>query len=116
MSTLLSVEEVRAILFSGNEEIRQNFLQHFGPEINDFASEMVRSYNRLQEMAPRIPFDKRSAWVDEYLFAAFNSLLTSFHLLISGFNIPAGNLMRHYGEATAMALLLSHRKINTYNY
>lgn len=115
MSVLLSIEKARAILFSGNEEARQNFLQHFGPEINNFASEIVKSYNRLQEMASRVPYDRRSAWVDEYLFAAFNSLLTSFHLRISGFNIPAGNLMRHYGEATAMALLLSHRQINTYD-
>jgi hypothetical protein len=115
MGETLSVEDVRGILLSGNEETRQKFLQHFGPEIENFVSEMVRAYNRLQEVPPRVPYDKRSAWVDEYLFAAFNSLLTSFHLLISGFNIPAGNLMRHYGEATSMALLLSHRQIDTFD-
>jgi len=115
MGKILSVEEVRVILLAGNEDTRQTFLQHFGSVIDDFVSEIVRSYNRLQDMPPRVPYDKRSAWVDEYLFAAFNSLLTSFHLLISGFNIPAGNLMRHHGEATAMALLLSHRQINTFD-
>ncbi len=115
MGEILSIEKVRAILFSGNEEIRQKFLQHFGSEIHDFVSEIMKSYNRLQEMPPRVPYDKRSAWVDEYLFAAFNSLLTSLHLLMSGFNIPAGNLMRHHGESTAMALLLSHRQIDTFD-
>lgn len=115
MGKLLSVKQVQVILFSGNEETRQKFLQHFGSEIDNFVSQIVRAYNRLEEMSFRVPYDKRSAWVDEYLFAAFNSLLTSFHLLVSGFNIPAGNLMRHYGEATAMALLLSHRQIDTFD-
>lgn len=115
MVEALSSDDVRAILLSGNEETRQNFLHYFGPEIDSFVSEIIRSYNRLQEMAPRVPYDKRSAWVDEFLFAAFNSLLSSFHLWISGFPIPAGNLMRHYAEATAMALLLSHRQINTFD-
>ena len=115
MGEALSYDNVRAILFSGNEETRQKFLHYFEPEIDTFVSEIARSYKRLQQMTPRVPYDKRSAWVDEFLFAAFNSLLTSFHLLISGFSIAAGSLMRHYGEATAMALLLSHRQINTYD-
>jgi len=115
MSETLTADDVRIILFSGNEDTRNKFLQHFREEIDNFVSEIARSYNRLQEMPPRVRHEKRSAWVDEFLFAAFNGLLTSFHLLISGFNIPAGNLMRHYGEATAMALLLSHRQINTFD-
>jgi hypothetical protein len=115
MGETLSTGDIRAILFSGNEDIREKFLQHWSSEIDSFVSDIARSDNRLEEMPSRVPHDKRSAWVDEFLFAAFNSLLTSFHLLISGFNIPSGNLMRHYGEATAMALLLSHRQINTFD-
>ncbi len=115
MGETLSAEDIRAILFSSNEDTRKKFLQHCGSEIDNFVSEIAISYNRLEEMPSRVPHDKRSAWVDEFLFAAFNSLLTSFHLLISGFNIPSGNLMRHYGEATAMALLLSHRQINAFD-
>jgi len=115
MSDTLSSDDVRAILLSSNEETRKRFVDHFGAEIDTFASKAARSYNRLQEMPSRVAHDKRSAWVDEYLFAAFNSLLTSFQLLISGYNIPAGSLMRHYGEATAMALLLSHRQIDVFD-
>src|SRR6266498_3833650 len=115
MGETLGTEDIRAILLSSNEDTRKKFLQDYGPEIDKFVSEIARSYNRLEEMPSRVPHDKRSAWVDEFLFTAFNSLLTSFHLLISGFNIPSGNLMRHYGEATAMALLLSHRRINVFD-
>jgi hypothetical protein len=115
MGGIFSAEDIRATLFSDNRDTRKKFLQHFGSEIDNFVSAISRSYTRLEEMPPRVPYDKRSAWVDEFLFAAFNSLVTSFHLLISGFNIPSGNLMRHYGEATAMALLLSHWQINAFD-
>ncbi len=47
------------------------------------------------------------------MFNAANSLLTSFHLFINGFQIPAGNLMRHWSEALAMALLCSDSRIDT---
>ncbi len=114
MDDTLTNDEVRAIIFSENEEVRQQFVQHFQSEIDKFILSLTRAYRRLQEMQARVPYDKRSAWVDHFLFAAFNSLLTSFHLLISGFSVPAGNLMRHYGEAVAMAFLLSHRQINTF--
>jgi hypothetical protein len=66
-------------------------------------------------MPGRVPYNKRSAWVDQFLFPAFNSLLTSFHFLISGLSIPAGNRRRHYGEALAMELLLSHWQIDTFD-
>jgi hypothetical protein len=115
MSATLTNDEVRAIVFSHNAEVRQQFAQYFQPKIDDFIVNLTRAYGRLQEMPSRVPYDKRSAWVDHFLFVAFNSLLTAFHLFISGFLIPAGNLMRHYGEAVAMALLLSHRKINTFD-
>jgi hypothetical protein len=115
MSEALDVKQVRAILLSDNEETRQRFLQHFGSEIRNFVSEVTRTYSRLQEMPARVPHDIRSGWVEQYLFVAFNSLVTSFHLFISGFHIPAGNLMRHYGEATAIALLLSHGQLNSFH-
>jgi hypothetical protein len=74
MSETLNVKQVRAILISDNEESRQKFLQHFGSEINNFASEVTSTYSRLQEMPARVPHDIRSVWVKQYLFAAFNSL------------------------------------------
>jgi hypothetical protein len=115
MYSTLTKDEVRAIIFSHNQDFRQQFVQHFHSEIDIFITNLTAAYGRLQEMPGRVPYNKRSAWVDQFLFAAFNSLLTSFHLLISGLSIPAGNLMRHYGEALAMALLLSHWQIDTFD-
>ena len=114
MSEKLTNEEIRAIILSTNEDVRKQFLQYFGSEVDNFVSNLTRVYDRMRGMAARVPHDRRSAWADEFLFTAFNSLLTSFHLIISGFNVPSGNLMRHYAEAVAMALLLSHRQIDTF--
>lgn len=114
MSSRLTNEDIRAIILSTNEDTRRQFVQHFSSEIDDFIVNLTRVYHRMQQMVARVPHDSRSAWADEFLFTAFNTLLTSFHLLISGLNAPSGNLMRHYGEAVAMALLLSHRQIATF--
>lgn len=56
--------------------------------------------------------DIRAAWVEKFVFTAFNSLFVSCHLLISGFLVPSGNLMRQYAEAYAMALLCSHHELD----
>jgi len=114
MSEQLTSEEIRATILSTNEDVRKQFLQYFGSEVDNFVSNLAHVYDRMRGLAARVSHDRRSAWADEFLFTAFNSLLTSFHLLISGFNVASGNLMRHHGEAVAMALLLSHRQIDTF--
>jgi hypothetical protein len=114
MSNQLTSEEIRAMILSTGEGVRKQFLKYFGAEVESFVSNLARVYDRMQEMATRVNHDRRSAWAYEFLFAAFNSLLTSFALLISGFHVAAGNLMRHHGEAIVTALLLSHRQIGTF--
>ena len=108
----LTVEDLRAVLLGDNADVRAQFLNHFGEMINDFLSHAVRAYGRLQAFGRGVVLDRRAAWSEAFLFSAFNSSLTSCHLLISGLPTPAGNLMRHYGEACAMALLCSHRAID----
>lgn len=95
----LTVEDLRAVLLGDNADVRAQFLNHFGETINDFLSHAVRAYGRLQAFGRGVVLDCRAAWSEAFLFSAFNSSLTSCHLLISGLPAPAGNLMRHYGEA-----------------
>jgi hypothetical protein len=111
----VTCEEIRTVLFSGNQRVRDDFNGHFSPGIDNFIILMAKAYARIGEIEAKVPHDDRSAWTWRFLLGAFNNLLTSFHLLISGFLVPAGNLMRHYGEASAMALLCSHRRINTFD-
>ena len=108
----LTLEEIRQILISDNGEVRERFLEEFPSEIRTLAHELYLTCRRLQQFTVSVSNDKRAAWVEQYLFVAFNNVLTSAHLLLSGFLNPSGNLMRQFCEACATALLTSHREID----
>ncbi len=108
----LSRADLEAILRSAGSDVRLFFEQNFSDLIRQFLDECTRAYGCLQNFGHGIKPDLRAAWTEAFLFNAFNSSLTSCHLLISGFLAPSGNLMRHYGEAYAMALLCSHHAID----
>lgn len=107
-----SRSDLEAILFSDNSGVRARFRQHFAEVIQQFLDETERAYGRVLRFGRGLKPDLRAAWTEAFVFSAFNSSLTSCHLLISGFPIPSGNLMRHYAEAFAMALLCSHHAID----
>lgn len=105
---------MKEMLLSGNGETRQKFLESLGAEIDKFIRAITLVFDRIAELDDRLPKEERPPWVQMFLYGAFNSLLTSSHLLISGFTIPAGNLMRSWAEAIAMALLCSDERIKTF--
>ena len=107
-----SKSDLEAILFSNNSAVRARFRQEFADLIEQFLDETERVYGSVLRFGKGLKPDLRAAWTEEFVFSAFNSSLTSCHLLISGFPIPSGNLMRHYAEAFAMALLCSHHAID----
>lgn len=104
--------DLEAILLTDNATVRSRFQEGFADLIAEFVNESDRACRELRSFGSALTPDLRAAWVEAFLFSAFNSLFTSCHLLISGFPIPAGNLMRHYAEASAMALLCSHHAID----
>jgi hypothetical protein len=114
MIDTLTPEEMRKLLLSGNEEARSQFVKQFEPGVHNFAILMSKAFSQLQTMEDRVPHEMRSAWTYQFLYAAFNCLFSAFHLLCSGLLIPAGNQMRQFGEAVALALLCSHRGINMF--
>ena len=108
----LTLEDLRTVLLGDNADVKAQFLRHFAEMIDVFLSHAVRAYSRMQTFARGVALDRRAGWSQAFLFSAFNSSLTSCHLLVSGLPAPAGNLMRHFGEACAMALLCSHSAID----
>jgi hypothetical protein len=110
----LERDQFRAAIVGSNDEARLQFASRFTPGIDNFVSVAYKAYVRIQGMESRVPYELRSAWVYHFLFEALNNLITAFHLQISGLAVPAGNLMRQYAECVAMALLCSHRQINTF--
>ena len=81
----VSRDEIRQILFADNDHVRNEFVEHFGPGINNFVILMDNAYRAIAGMETQFPNElDRSAWTYNFLFIAFNNLLTSFHLQISG--------------------------------
>lgn len=111
----ISRERIAEILLSGNEESRGKFIETFGSEITVFIDAVPRVYEQLTNLEKHLPKEKRAAWVRMFLFRSFNSLVSSFDLLLSGFPIPAGALMHNWAEALAMALLCSDERIDAFD-
>ena len=102
----VSRDLIRQVLFGNNDDVRNEFVKRFGPGIDNFVIFMDKASRAIAGMETQVP-NERAAWTYNFLFIAFNNLLTSFHLQISGMMTPSGNLMRQYGECVVLALLCS---------
>ena len=109
----LSREVIDAELLDCLEGARTPFKEEFSGELVELTEAVWSAFQSLRDFTRSVSPDQRAVWVEVLLLYAFNSLLTSSHLLISGLLIPSGNLMRQYGEAAATALLTSHPLIDT---
>ena len=115
MKGRLSRAEIKAIVFSDNSNVHARFAAECGTEIDECIDQFTKTYGQFKDLEEKIRQDKRTATVLLFLYTAIDNVLTSLHLLISGFLAPSGNLMRHFAEAAAMALLCSHPKIDTFD-
>ena len=104
----LSPEEIAAALQSDHSDIRARFQREFPDLIDQLVTAAQHTYAAFASFPRDLQPDLRAAWAEAFAFAAYNAAMTSSNLLIAGLLIPSGNLMRHYGEATAMALLCAH--------
>lgn len=102
-----------ALITSDAAHVRKDFIDEFGSELGQIAKALTDAYSSFRRLETTARLDHRSAYVQGYAFAAFNNLITSVSLFLVGLQLPSGNLMRQYSEATAMALLCSHPKIDT---
>lgn len=93
-------------LRGGDTEARAAFLRTFGIRLPPIARHLAWVFRELSWLDRFSQHDERLAQVHMFLHAGLNSVYSSTLLLVDGFPLAAGNLMRHYGDACAMALLL----------
>jgi hypothetical protein len=110
-----SLDEFRAVALSGNDDVLQQFQRHFDQTLNDAVRALHQTYLAFRGLEASCPLVPRVAAVETFLFAAIDAVTTSLALLVRGWPVPAGNLMRQYSEATAIALLFSHPSIDAYD-
>ena len=107
--------QVRSLLLSDHSSTRAQFVASFEPEIVGLSEAVTAALASYRDLDDQVATDLRVATVTAFVFTAINAIVSSSQLLLSGMLIPAGNLMRQFGEATAMALLCSSPKLDYYN-
>ncbi len=100
---------------SDHASVRGQFASYFAAEIDAIARGLADVLNRYRDLDTAVGKNRRIGTVTAFVYTAANSLLTSVQLLLAGMLIPSGNLMRQYGEATAMALLCSSPALDVFD-
>ncbi len=94
-------------IIQDDNKVRTEFLNHFQSEIFSFIEAIAEAYNSWQRYDDKIGGNHRRAYVAAYFFNSINNLSASMKLLISGYPIPSGNLMRQTIESICSAILCS---------
>jgi hypothetical protein len=109
--TTIDVATIRAAIENEvvgyDEETKKQYLKQFEREITDFLDRISLAYVRWQEFDAQIGDNSQKAFVSAYLFNVINNLVVSMRLLISGFYVAGGNLVRHAIESCGAAILCS---------
>lgn len=111
---MLYREDFRQAILSGTVEIQAQFREAFSPEIETFIDRIFDTYKNFREFDNGSDQDYRKAYTSAFLFNAVKTLTGSFSIFLSGFPPAAGNLMRHFFESIAMGMLISNKKIDTF--
>ncbi len=109
----MTVDWMREIVFDDHADSRNDFASALPDEVTAAVQALSDVYGAFQDVVARFPSGERSATVFGFLHVANNSLVGALNLLMSGYLVPAGNLMRHFAEASAMALLCSEQTNGT---
>ena len=100
--------DFHTLLLRPDVEVRGQFIEHFEDEIATTAKHYSRAFRELLAFDKLMPESDRTGIVLQFLVHAMNASIISTQLFIDGLLVPSGNMMRHYGEASAVAHLLSH--------
>lgn len=109
---ILTRELVHRALFGlDDEEVRKNFLDHFGDQIQQFETNMIAVFERWLNFEKASQKDKNSGTVVVILLTVIARLIQSMNLLITGNIALAGAAKRQVIEAIALALLFSKQEL-----
>lgn len=102
-----SKSDTLSLILKDHSPVMRQFREEFGSAIDGVSASLVKAFHGYRDIDDRIRGDLRAATVTAFFFTALNSLVQSTQLLLVGMLVPSGNLMRQYGEASAMAVLCS---------
>jgi hypothetical protein len=106
-----SSAKVREAIFASNASVQARFRAEYSVEIDHVVKGIAAAHRELDRFRVTAPSDQQAVALELLLHSAINSLLVSTHHLVSGYPISSGNLMRHFTESVAMALLCLEPKL-----
>src|SRR5262245_31395388 len=99
LSTNASLDEFREVILSPNDDVLAQFKAHFPTELDRTYRALHGSYCSFRSLESIAPKTRRASAVQIFSFQAIDSVVSSTALLIRGWVVPSGNLMRQYTEA-----------------
>lgn len=105
----LTKVDFRKLIFTSNTKVRKKFKEFFSHEIENFIEAVFVAFKAYKLFDEGCKGDEQKSWTAAFLFNAVSNLVNSFNLLISGYLVASGNLMRHFMESSAMAILVSSK-------
>ena len=99
-------------LTSDDAEVRAEYLQHFGQQVEKFGDAMARAFVNWRSLDAQVKGNDKVAYVSAMAFTAFTLHVLSMKLFVSGHSVAAGNLFRQVVESIALALLSSGKDLN----
>lgn len=101
-----SLALTRELVFADPSPVYHKMQQKCGPELERAIAAITSAHLVLEGLTVSWPRTRQAGYVRLYLHSALNNLILATHFLSAGYLQPAGNQVRSYAEASAMALLL----------
>lgn len=103
------------ILIKCDNSCQQHFVSVYKKEIEDFISYTITALLLWNKCHSQEIKGKINKGVSLFCLCSINYLFKAFHLLVSGYVIPSGNMNRHVIESISMAFLSAIPNLNIYD-
>ena len=96
-------------LFDADENVREQFKQHFSSQIINFSEAISPAFSRFPNFSEDGKHCLQTALVCGFVHGVLDDLVTSVKLLLTGKLTASGNLFRQAIEGICMAVMCSHQ-------
>lgn len=108
-------ELVRNEVFGMDQGVRDRFLKKYAKEIEEFIECSSLALERWSEYEKSVGQNEQKEWINIFLYNSINNLVISLKLLINGYIVPPGNLLRSSIESFSTAILCSNSSLGYLN-
>lgn len=109
-----SITMIREEILGDNKEIKREFQLNFTTEIERFIRALANAVIAWRNLDDLKSNNTRKPACSAFVFVTITNLLLSMKLLIEGYLIASGNLLRQVAECMPMPLLLACEELDVY--